>query len=341
MIDLHNAVAVLDSVKAAHQGRVVLDIPRLAIESNKIYAIVGENGSGKTTLLQVLNLMMKPVSGSIAIFGADTRSLGFNMSDARRRMTMVSQDPYLFAESVEKNISYGLSLRGIAGDDARRRTESALEAFGLRDKKGSHAHRLSGGEARRVALARAFALDVDLMLLDECTANLDGDSISVIESALKRLRREERATTVLTTHDYSFALKVADVVMTLENGRMVSRPVENVFKGRITRKGGTASFAVEGTSVAIEVISEREGECVAIVPPADITLSRRPIESSARNMFRGVVRGVEKRKSQVNVHVDIGAGLSVLITEKSSLEMGIGPGVEVFAVFKVSSVRVE
>jgi tungstate transport system ATP-binding protein len=202
----------------------------LTVERGEILGLIGPTGSGKTTLLRLINLLDVPSTGSILfdgreVFGKPEREL----LSARRKMAMVFQKPVMFKASVAENVSYGLRMRGRAdANDAAGgkmsvsdRVEEALSAVGLSGFERRDANTLSGGEAQRIALARALVLQPELLLLDEPTANLDPGSAASIDSLLQSLAGS-RTAVILATHNMKQCRKLAGRVALLQTGRLVA-----------------------------------------------------------------------------------------------------------------------
>jgi len=178
-------------------------------------AILGPNGAGKSTLLRLMHGLLKPSAGCIA--WPQPLSQG-----------MVFQRPLMLRSSALANIEYGLALRGHAPDERRRRAHEALARVGLPELAGRQAKRLSGGEQQRVALARVWALEPQVLFLDEPTASLDPLSSREVE----RIVGEIAATgtkIVMTTHNLGQARRMADEVVFIEGGRVLEQTPANEF----------------------------------------------------------------------------------------------------------------
>lgn len=142
---------------------------------------------------------------------------------------MVFQKPSLFNATVEKNVSYGLRVRGVTGPAIEERVRGALREVGLFGWEERGAHGLSGGEAQRVALARALVTEPELLLLDEATANLDPRTAEAIEALIRRVK-DDGMTVVMATHDLGQARELADRVAVLMEGEVVGLgPAEEIF----------------------------------------------------------------------------------------------------------------
>jgi tungstate transport system ATP-binding protein len=205
--------------------RLVLDLDALDIETGEVLAIVGPSGAGKSTLLRLLNFLEPPLSGTLEFQG---QPAGANPPlDVRRRVTTVFQRPLMLSRSVADNVALGLRLRG---QPAAERVAAALAEVGLESLARTPAHRLSGGEMQRAALARALVLDPAVLLLDEPTANLDPTNVALIESILRRQNEARGTTLVLVTHNVFQARRLAGRVALLLAGRLVeAAPTADFF----------------------------------------------------------------------------------------------------------------
>src|SRR5918994_2419309 len=189
----------LSGVTARYGQRVVLDLPALTVAPGEILAIMGPNGAGKSTLLHVAALLRRPQSGEVWIAGERaTRRIERAL---RRRTAMVLQEPLLFDVSVVANVASGLRFRGVGRRDAEHRAREWLERFGISHLAAHNARTLSGGEAQRTSLARAFAVEPDLLLLDEPFAALDPVTREALLPDLAARLRETQTAAVIVTHD--------------------------------------------------------------------------------------------------------------------------------------------
>jgi tungstate transport system ATP-binding protein len=201
------------------RGEFRLQIDRLDLQPSGIYLLAGANGSGKSTLLHLLALLLQPASGTFA-FQGERIGEEAQRQRLRRQVTLVEQSPYLFDASVYQNLAFGLRLRAVTGELQDRRIRQALRAVGLEGFESRRARALSGGESRRVALARAMVLRPQLLLLDEPTAGLDRETLPVFEDCLAALPGQG-TTLVLASHDGDQSRRLAGEVLTLERGRLL------------------------------------------------------------------------------------------------------------------------
>ncbi len=212
------------------QDTRVLEGIDLRVEPGEVFAVLGPSGAGKTTLLRCLDFLLRPDDGAVRYGGRAPPADAASLLDLRRRIGVIDQNPLLFRGSVFYNVAYGLRVRGVEGPDLRVRVFRALEAVGLLAFVSARAADLSGGEAQRVAFARAIVSRPDVLLLDEYTANLDPANVNALEGAVREYNRSAGATVVLVTHNLFQAKRLARRVALLMDGRVVEvGPTEQVF----------------------------------------------------------------------------------------------------------------
>lgn len=200
-----------EKLQKSYDERKVLDIEKGTIKSGSRTAIIGPNGAGKSTLLKILSGLEKADSGIILYDGITE----FPQMDA----TMVFQKPYLISTTVEKNIAYPMKLRGFSDDEIENRITELTEELGLTSFRKQKSWKLSGGEAQKVALARALSFKPKLLLLDEPTANVDPYTTAEIEKML--ISVSSHTTIVLITHNLAQAKRVCDEAMMLHEGKII------------------------------------------------------------------------------------------------------------------------
>ena len=209
----------LRSVTKRYGSNVAVDIDALTIVAGRLYTLMGANGAGKSTLLGILAFLTPPTTGEIFYAGERIDWKSDIVRKRRRKVTLLHQSPYLFGGTVSRNVAYGLSARGIAGETTRRAVDRALETVGLDRFRDRDARELSGGEAQRVAMARALALDPDVLLLDEPLANIDRETAILLEALIASL--PSRGTTVvMTTHDPDPPGRLSGGSIVLEGGKI-------------------------------------------------------------------------------------------------------------------------
>jgi tungstate transport system ATP-binding protein len=180
--------------------------------------VAGPNGAGKTTLLLVLARLLKLERGKIQFGGQALESIPDLAY--RRRIGMVMQDSLLLNRSVFDNVATGLRFRHLSKNEVTRRVDEWLERLGISHLRQRPAVQLSGGEARRVALARAFVLQPELLLLDEPFSALDRTSRYKLQGDLKNILAGAKTTTVFSTHSETDVQKLADRKIELDGGKL-------------------------------------------------------------------------------------------------------------------------
>lgn len=212
------AAIELRGVQVRAPGRLILDLPVFALPPHTRQAVMGPNGAGKSTLLQVCALLRRPDAGEVWIEGERARR--GNTARLRRRMAVVFQAPLLFDTSVLANAASGLRFRGVGGREAERQARAWLERFGVEQLAARNTRDLSGGEARRVSLARAFAIEPAILLLDEPFAGLDTETRETLLPILAQRLGETGVTAMLVTHDPWEAEVLTEQRVTLHDGRI-------------------------------------------------------------------------------------------------------------------------
>ena len=211
-----DAVYRLESLRHRYDARIVLDIERLEVKRGETLAIVGPSGCGKSTLLRLLQFLERPTEGRLVFEG---QPIDADPPLAlRRRVTTVFQRPVMLDRTVRDNLAYGLRLRGVR--DSRDRVDRLLDALALGPLAAASSRTLSGGEIQRVAFGRALAVDPEVLLLDEPTANLDPHNVRIIEELI-RDQKARGVTIVLATHQVFQARRVSDRTALLLEGRIV------------------------------------------------------------------------------------------------------------------------
>ncbi len=213
-------VLALTGVTDGAGGRTILDVPAFEVAGGETVALLGPNGAGKTTLLHVAALLRQPDGGDVRVQGE--MAARQNAAKLRRRLSVVFQDPLLFDVSALANAAAGLRFQGIARGEAERRAMLWLERFGVGHLASQRARTLSGGEAARVALARAFATEPALLLLDEPFAALDPPTRAALLPALREELRQAGTAALLVTHDLDEAFACGDRLTVLLDGRIAA-----------------------------------------------------------------------------------------------------------------------
>ncbi len=189
---------MIKDLKFAYETKIVLNIKKLNFEKGKIYAILGANGSGKTTLLKILN----------GLLGEHK----FKMQNS----IYVHQNPLLFSGTVFDNVAFGLKIR--KEKNINEKVKDALKLVGSENFENRKSKNISGGEIQRVAIARALILQPKVLLLDEPTANVDKQTVKLLEEILQKIKN--KTTVIFASHDHNFAKRISDEIIYLENGKI-------------------------------------------------------------------------------------------------------------------------
>ena len=342
-------------------GREIVRVPHLALDAGEIHVLLGPNGAGKTTLLRALNGLER-AGGELLFEGRPVRSGGDRLR-LRRRTAAVFQQAHLLSTSVRGNVESGLRSRGVRGDELRRRTDTALDLLKIGHLAGRRRVGLSGGEAQRVSIARAVAVDPVVLFLDEPMAALDPPTRRSLLADLHEIFRRLSTAVLWVTHDTEEAISVASRVTVLANGAVVQQgPSAEVFNSpaspvvadylgidvwlngvvEASGDGGTRFVLPGGGSL---VCAEAEpGPAVACVHPEDVVLfTSRPqaATTSLRNVVRGTVSGLRPLGRSFVVTVGWEGGrLDALLTRAACEELAIVPGLEVYAGVKATAIKV-
>lgn len=327
----------------AHHDAFVLDID-LDAEPGRITAILGPNGSGKTTLLNALAGLRPIDHGRIAI-GVDVVDDGEHwVPPEHRRVGVVFQDFLLFPHlSVLDNVAFGPRSRGMT--DPRGRAAEWLDRLGVGDLAMRRPGSLSGGQAQRVAMARALAVDPDLLLLDEPLAALDVATRLDVRRELRAHLSTFAGVTLMVTHDPLDAVVLADDIVVLEDGRITQRgsvdevsrrpasPYAAALMGANLLHGSADDGIVRTTGGGTVAIADHviTGDAVIVIRPEAISLHSHRPEGSPRNVWEVTVRELEPRMDRTLVHVTGPPDLVAAVTPAVIAELGIRPGVRLWA----------
>lgn len=216
-----NNVSMIRTVdlKKAFGDHLVLNGISQHIEKGEKVVIIGPSGSGKSTFLRCLNLLEEPTSGDVIFEGQKINSPKVNIDQVRQRMGMVFQQFNLFPmKTVRQNITLApVKLGKMTQDQADERAAELLKRIGLPDKADAYPGMLSGGQQQRIAIARALAMNPDLMLFDEPTSALDPEMVGEVLNIMKELA-EDGMTMVVVTHEMGFAREVGSRVLFIDQG---------------------------------------------------------------------------------------------------------------------------
>lgn len=202
------------------------------IAKGEVVVVIGPSGSGKSTFLRCLNLLEVPTSGTITFEGKDITSKATDINKMREKMGMVFQQFNLFPhKTVKQNICLApMRVKKMSNEQAEAKVKELLNKVGLIDKIDAYPASLSGGQKQRIAIARALAMEPDVMLFDEPTSALDPEMVGEVLNVMKDLAKEGM-TMVVVTHEMGFAREVGDRILFMDGGKIVEQGTpDEIFK---------------------------------------------------------------------------------------------------------------
>lgn len=201
-----------------HEKPALVDI-NMDVHKGEVVVIIGASGSGKSTLLRCVNRLVEPTSGTILFEGQNILDPSYDVNFLRQQIGMVFQNFNLFTHlRVLNNITLGLTkVKGLTQEEAEKIAYNTLEMVDLAEKADSYPAQLSGGQAQRVGIARALAMNPKLMLFDEPTSALDPELVGGVIEIMKKLAKEHM-TMMVVTHEMAFAKEAADRVLFVDEG---------------------------------------------------------------------------------------------------------------------------
>ncbi|HPP52456.1 MAG TPA: ABC transporter ATP-binding protein [Thermoguttaceae bacterium] len=347
----------LVQVRQIYGGRLVLDIPQFRVEKGERLVLFGPNGAGKSSLMRILALVEKPVQG--CIFYQGTPVDASNSLAIRRRFVLLLQKPVFFQGTVRSNVIYGLKVRGLPRRIIQSRLDEAASMFSLENLLDRHVERLSGGEAQRVNLARAFILQPEILFLDEPFSPLDASARQELLEVLRRTVQTAQQTTVLVTHHREEVLLFGTRAAVLMDGvirqegsveEVFSRPnsdevarlvgVDTVLAGQVVGAQdqllevqiGNQKFLVPGPG--------RPHQCVLLcIRSENVILASRPTEGSVRNWLLSRIIEIHPRERTLEVVLDCGFRFKAAVTRAAWMELGLEAGTNVWAGIKATSIH--
>ena len=331
------------------------------LNDGEVLAVLGPNGVGKSTLLLMIAGLLRPDQGRIELGGTvvtDTSTGTFVPAHARG-VAMLSQQAMLFPHlSAAANVGYAPRCKGQSRSAARATAQRWLEAVDAADLADRRPAQLSGGQAQRVAVARALAAEPRLLLLDEPMAALDVTAAPALRRLLRELLRESGRTAIIVTHDLLDALAIADKVIVVENGRVVeSGSVRRVltaprsdFAARIAGinliPGVISAPGVIRTSWGTDIFGigdlDPGDAAIALFRPSAVAVHLEPPHASPRNVIAVTIAELDIHGTTVRIRgveqPDRGTGLAADITAASAADLDLEPGQTVYFVVKAQEV---
>ena len=353
------SLLTLRDVLVRHGDKTVLQIPRLEVEPGEVLALLGPNGAGKTTLLRVIGLLQLPDAGTVHF--NDAAAGPGNSLAIRRRIANVFQEPLLLNASVYENAGLGLKLRGMSSREIDLKLQPWMERLGIAHLGARAARTLSGGEAQRTSLARALAVEPELLLLDEPFAALDPTTREAMLRDFQRIIKDTGITTVFVTHDRDEAFVLANRVAVLAGGRLRQMgPREDIFErpasaavaelvGFENRLAGVVKdhdgdqleIAIGGARLLATGQFKSRARVMACIRAENVSLDRTGSHVKSLNRVRGTIAQVSPGLARHRIILDCGAfHLVVSVDRRVYPKVDLRAGDESTAVFGPAAVHV-
>ena len=342
-------------------GSQILNVPSLRVSVGEILVLIGPNGAGKSTLLQTLSALAKPSHGEI-LFRGQKIGVDIPVLEYRRRLAMVLQEPLLFDTTVFNNVASGLKIRGMKRDEVEPIVTKALERFGIAHLRDRSARTLSGGEARRASIARAFATNPEVLLLDEPFSALDPIMRETLLEDLEKVLRETRMTTIFVTHDRMEAIRLGtrlgvmnagEILQSGSSHEVMNHPVnefvaslvgvDNILKGKVIQ-ANNGSFVASVSGHNIEVIGDvgLAEEVTLCIRAENVTLSDLASGSHLPdgNAFPATVDKITPMGFYQKVQLNCGFPLVAFATNRTASNLSLREGTRVLASLSTGAVHV-
>lgn len=331
----------------------------MEVQAGDYFVVLGRSGAGKTLLLEALAGIRSPDEGRVVLDGQDITRQRIQ----QRQVGLVFQDHAIFPHlTVAANIAYPLKRNGYSRSEIRRQVQELATTTGLSHLLERYPRTLSGGEIQRTVLARTLARKPRLLLLDEPLASLDVQYKRELQSLLRRLNQQGQ-TIMHVTHDYEEAIALANKVAVMDRGQIQQQGtveevlrnpsssftaqfvgIRNFFRGRVEPLPGKEhkKVSLEGSPLTIFAPPDApEGDAIITLEARNIILSRSEPDSSALNRFEGTVKDVIPTPQGLEVIVDVGEDVAVMITRESLERLHVEPSARVWVSFKASSLDIK
>ena len=323
---------LLHDIDVTIQKKNLLHIDKLAIPAESSIAILGDNGAGKSTLLRLLAFTLRPNKGEISLFNHPTT---WPLSThQRKRIAFVEQHPYLLNGTVFDNVKLALTLQHLPVSQ-----HTVLIQQALKDTQSEHLEyqdvkTLSGGELKRVAIARAIAYQPDILLLDEPFSHLDNQHIEFLGNYIQTFSRQSGKTVIFSTHDRLQGMALSENTINLVAGKISTAPLVNIFNGYLNQQLFIADKLTIHTTSKLS-----EAHHIAI-DPSQIIISEKPLQSSMQNSFSGRLILIAEQATTVHLTIDCGEQVHATISLEALDKLNLHLGTTVYLSFKSSTVTV-
>ncbi|MFH0727547.1 MAG: ABC transporter ATP-binding protein [Pseudomonadota bacterium] len=355
-----NGILKVENLGVKRGGIPVLDIPSLDLQESEVLSLIGPNGTGKSSLLLTLAGLLTPESGRI-LFRNQPLSSPKELLAYRRRTAMVFQEALLLDTTVFNNVASGLKIRGRGRAEINSRVDYYLNRFCIEKLASRSAHKLSGGEAQRTSLARALAVQPEILFLDEPFSALDPPTREALIDDFVSILGETKMSVIMATHDIGEALRISGKMAVMNQGRItqmglgeeiIERPAnrfvasfvktETLLPGRVTKSAqGRIEIAVAGKSILALGDQGPDQDVICCIRPERVTLSIDTVSrNSAENHFPARIERVQALGFFYRVQLDCGFPLVAYIPKQTRERLKLEKDESVGAHFSASAVHV-
>jgi tungstate transport system ATP-binding protein len=329
----------IKNLAKTYGGRNVLNLT-CSLEKGKVTGLLGPNGAGKTTLLEILAFLSPPTSGDIIFNGSRIDFEKADLVSLRKGAVLLQQKPILFTTTVHDNLEFPLKIRKINKVERKEKINQLLSLVGMERFSHAGAHKLSGGETQRVAIAQALACSPEVILMDEPTSSVDVENQIIIEGIIKEINRSKGISVIFTTHDRTQASRIADKILFLHEGRITDSVNENLFSGAVEKDEMGNIFCIIQNGLKIPVRTEKTGRVRISISPDGVKLLKIIDNDEANQTVKGKVIQLTDEKEYIRVLIDIGVPLSIIMERKVNTTDLPCIGEEVLLAFDPEKVKV-
>ncbi|MCX7983207.1 MAG: ABC transporter ATP-binding protein [Syntrophales bacterium] len=355
-----NPILQVSDLKVRRGNKEVVDVPVFSLDEGEIVSLIGPNGAGKSSFLLALASLI-PFSGTLTFRGETIPS--HRSTFYRRLITFVFQEPLLLNASVYYNVAIGLKLRGLKTKEINERVNETMEKFGIAHLADRNVRKLSGGEAQRVNLARAFAINPKIIFLDEPFSSLDPPTRDGLRDDLRHILKETGTAAIVATHDREDGLILSDRMAVMNEGRIIqigpalevmNRPsdefiasfvgIETIIPGKVSAcSEGIITVVTEEGAIIYAMGQWSVGEKVlCCIRPENVTIiaDGKQERTSARNLLAGTIVELAERGFMSHVTINCGFPIKSYVSTPSAREMSLSVGKSVLVSFKATAVHV-
>jgi molybdate transport system ATP-binding protein len=343
----------LDARVVCSRGSLAVDVA-LTADAGEVIAILGPNGAGKSTILRCLAGLLPLEDGHVQLddVDLDRPSADVFIRPEHRSIGFVFQNYLLFPSMTAlENVAFGLRARGMSNRQARSQAAAWIERVGLTDHAAHLPSALSGGQAQRIALARAMATEPRLLLLDEPLAALDAGTRSEVRRELQHHLQTFHGVRILVTHDPLDAYALADRVVVLQDGKVVqqgtltdvtarpkSRYVADLVGVNLVKGTAASGVLTTPSGATVQTGHDVNGAAFALIEPRSIALYRTPPDGSPRNVWATTVAAIDPRSHRVRLDGPIPLIAEVTLAALDAL--ALQPGDQLWASVKASEITI-